>query len=150
MDILELIDRLEDLFNESHSVPFTHSVIVDEDRMLDIIDQMRVSIPDEIKKAEQVINQKERFLAQAQEEAARITNIARERSVKAVRNEDVFKEANETAQKLISSAEEEKRTIKKETNDYIVSSLEEFENQLLLLVKQVQNGIETVKTQTEE
>ena len=150
MDILELIDRLEDLFNESHSVPFTHSVIVDEDRMLDIIDQMRVSIPDEIKKAEQIINQKERFLAQAQEDAARITNIARERSVKAVRNEDVFKEANETAQQLISSAEEEKRTIKKETNDYIVSSLEEFENQLLLLVKQVQNGIATVKTQTEE
>ena len=46
MDILHLVDRLEELFNESRSVPFTHSVFVDEDRMLDIIDQMRVSIPD--------------------------------------------------------------------------------------------------------
>ncbi|NMC54377.1 MAG: ATPase, partial [Chloroflexi bacterium] len=45
MDILHLVDRLEELFNESRSVPFTHSVIVDEDLMLDIIDQMRVSIP---------------------------------------------------------------------------------------------------------
>ena len=100
MDILELIDRLEDLFNESHSIPFTRSVIVDEDRMLDIIDQMRVSIPDEIKKSEQIINQKERFLAQAQEEASRITSIARERSIKAIKSEDVYQEANNSAQQF--------------------------------------------------
>ena len=50
MDILHLIDRLEELFNESRALPFTHTVMVDEDRMLDIIDQMRISIPEEIKK----------------------------------------------------------------------------------------------------
>ena len=49
MDILHLVDRLEELFNDSRSVPFTHSVMVDEERILDIIDQMRVSIPEEIK-----------------------------------------------------------------------------------------------------
>ena len=55
MDILHLVDRLEELFNESRPIPFTHSVIVDEDRMLDLIDQMRVAIPDEVKKAQQAI-----------------------------------------------------------------------------------------------
>jgi len=49
MDILHLVDRLEELFNESKPIWFTHSVIVDEDRMLDLIDQMRVTIPEEIK-----------------------------------------------------------------------------------------------------
>ena len=150
MDILELIDRLEDLFNESHSIPFTRSVIVDEDRMLDIIDQMRVSIPDEIKKSEQIINQKERFLAQAQEEASRITSIARERSVKAIKSEDVYQEANNSAQQMISEAEQERKLIKTETDEYIINSLQEFENELNTLLKQVQNGIQTVRQQEKE
>ena len=68
MDILHLVDRLEELFNESRAIPLTHQVVVDEDRMLDIIDQMRVSIPDEVKKAQQLLSQRDRILAQAQEE----------------------------------------------------------------------------------
>ena len=50
MDILHLIDRLEELFNESRAIPFTHNVVVDEEKMLDLIDQMRVAIPDEMRK----------------------------------------------------------------------------------------------------
>ncbi len=62
MDILHLVDRLEELFNESRPVWLTHSVIVDEDRMLDLIDQMRVAIPEEIKKAQQIIAQRDRIM----------------------------------------------------------------------------------------
>ena len=71
MDILQLIDRLEELFNESKSIPLTRNVMVDEDRMLDIIDQMRIAIPEEVKKAQQLLGQRDRVLAQAQEEANR-------------------------------------------------------------------------------
>ena len=80
MDILHLVDRLEDLLNQSRPLWFTHNVIVDEDRMLDIIDQMRVAIPDEVKKAQQFLAQRDRILAQAQEEANRTLAIAREKS----------------------------------------------------------------------
>ncbi len=79
MDILHLVDRLEELFNESRPFPLTHSVLVNEDRMLDIIDQMRVSIPEEIKKAQQILAQRDRILAQAQEEANRTIALAREK-----------------------------------------------------------------------
>jgi hypothetical protein len=80
MDILHLVDRLEELiFTESRSVSFLHSVIVNEDRVVDIIDQMRVSIPEEIKKAQQILTQRDRILAQAQEEAARTIALAREK-----------------------------------------------------------------------
>ena len=80
MDIMHLIDRLEELFNESRPIPFTHNVIVDEDRMLDLIDQMRVAIPEEMKKAQQLLAQRDRTLAQAQEEANRTLALAREKS----------------------------------------------------------------------
>ena len=80
MDILHLVDRLEELFNESRPIPLTHNVIVDEDRMLDLIDQMRVAIPEEVKKAQQVLSQRDRIMAQSQEEANRTLSLAREKS----------------------------------------------------------------------
>jgi len=80
MDILHLVDRLEELFNQSRPLPFTHNVIVDEDRMLDIIDQMRISIPEEVKKAQQIFSQRDRVMAQAQEEAGRKLSIAQEKA----------------------------------------------------------------------
>ena len=76
MDILQLIDRLEELFNESKSIPLTRNVMVDEDRMLDIIDQMRIAIPEEVKKAQQLLGQRDRVLAQAQEEANRTLDLS--------------------------------------------------------------------------
>ena len=84
MDILHLVDRLEELFNNSKPIPLSRNVVVDENSFMDIIDQMRISIPDEIKKAQQVIAQKDRILAQAQEEANRTVALAREKSEKMV------------------------------------------------------------------
>ena len=75
MDILHLVDRLEELFNQSRSIPLTRQVVVDEDRMLDLVDQMRVSIPDEVKKAQLILSQKDRILAQAHEEANRTISL---------------------------------------------------------------------------
>ncbi len=79
MDILHLVDRLEELFNNSKPLPLSRNVVVDENAFMDIIDQMRISIPDEVKKAQQIIAQKDRILAQAQEEANRTVQIAREK-----------------------------------------------------------------------
>ena len=53
---------------------------MDEDRMLDLVDQMRVSIPEEVKKAQQILAQRDRILAQSQEEANRTVSLAREKS----------------------------------------------------------------------
>ncbi|MBK8782991.1 MAG: hypothetical protein IPO22_14550 [Anaerolineales bacterium] len=58
---------MEELFNDAKAVPFTHNVIVDEDKMLELIDQMRIAIPEEVKKAQQVVAQRDRVMAQAQE-----------------------------------------------------------------------------------
>ena len=79
MDIHTLIDKLEDLASQGRSVPLTRNVIVDEDRLLDIIDQMRVSIPDEINRGKQILAQRDRILAQASEEQARTIEIANEK-----------------------------------------------------------------------
>ena len=78
MDIQHLVDRLEDLVDEGRHMPFSKFTMVDEERALEIIDQMRISIPEEIEKASRVLAQRDRILAAANEEAARIIQQARE------------------------------------------------------------------------
>ncbi|MCA9937572.1 MAG: hypothetical protein KC418_02950, partial [Anaerolineales bacterium] len=78
MDILHLIDRLEQTLNEGQRVWLTAKLMVDEDRVYGIVDQMRVAIPDAIKRANRVEAEKDRILAQAHEEAERIRNLAKQ------------------------------------------------------------------------
>ena len=141
MDILHLVDRLEELFNESRPVWFTHSVIVDEDRLLDLIDQMRITIPEEIKKAQQLLAQRDRILAQAQEEANRTIALAREKSEKLVEKDPVTQASQIRADQLIEHAKSECEQTKKDADAYVIQTLQALEGELEKSLTQVKNGI---------
>ncbi|MEJ5240088.1 MAG: hypothetical protein WHS87_02710 [Anaerolineales bacterium] len=145
MDILQLIDRLEEVFNESRAIPLTHSVIVDEDRMLDIIDQMRVTIPEEVKKAQQLLAQRDRILAQAQEEAERTVQLARERAEQMVQRDTIVQEAQKQAEQILAQAHLEAENIRREADAYALQSLQRLEEELNRLLRQVRNGISTLQ-----
>ena len=145
MDILHLVDRLEELFNESRSIWLTRNVIVDEDRMIDIIDQMRVSIPDEIKKAQQLMAQKDRIIAQAQEEAHRIVEIAREKADELVSRENISQNAQARYDQVIAQARAEAESIRKEADEYALGVLNQLEKELQRSLVTVQNGISMLK-----
>ena len=148
MDILHLVDRLEELFNESKPIWFTHSVIVDEDRMLDLIDQMRVTIPEEIKKSQQLLAQRDRILAQAQEEANRTVALAREKGDKLVENDPITQAAQARADQVIAQARNECDRTKKEADDYILVTLNNLKNEMDKIMVQVQNGIQALSNNT--
>ncbi|HMD89668.1 MAG TPA: hypothetical protein VKF38_10940 [Anaerolineaceae bacterium] len=147
MDILHLVDRLEELFNESRSIPFTHSVVVDEDRMLDIIDQMRVSIPEEIKKAQQLLAQRDRLLAQAQEEANRTISLAREKSEQIVERDSIVQSAQTRAEQIVAQARIESEATKHEADVYVLDSLSKIEMELDRSLTQVRNGIRALQNE---
>jgi hypothetical protein len=145
MDILQLIDRLEELFNESKAIPLTRNVMVDEDRMLDIIDQMRIAIPEEVKKAQQLLGQRDRVLAQAQEEANRTLEIARQKSDQLVSKDAVMQDAQRRADQIISQARIEADNIRADADEYVINSLTQLQEELEQIANQVNNGIRTVK-----
>jgi cell division septum initiation protein DivIVA len=147
MDILHLVDRLEELFNESRSVPFTHSVIVDEDRMLDIIDQMRVSIPEEIKKAQQLLAQRDRILAQAQEEANRTLQLAREKSDQLVERDGVVQAAHARSEQIIAQGRAEAEKQKVEADEYVLDTLQKLEIEMERVLTQVRNGVHALQSE---
>ena len=145
MDILHLVDRLEELFNEGRGVWFTRQVFVDEDRMLDLIDQMRVSIPDEIRIAQQLLSQRDRMIAQTQEEANRTIALVREKSEKLVERDGIVLAANERADQIIKNAKIEADAVLREADEYVLRSLGRLEMELERLLNQVHNGISTVE-----
>jgi hypothetical protein len=148
MDILQMIDRLEELLNESRPLPFTHNVIVDEDRMLDLIDQMRVSIPEEVKKAQQLLAQRDRLMAQAKEEADRTVNLARDRSNELVERDQVVQAAYSQAEQIKAQAHADGEIIRKEADEYVLESLRMLEMEMERLINQVRNGIRTLQEET--
>ncbi len=149
MDILHLVDRLEELFNQSRPIPLTHSVIMDEDRFLDIIDQMRISIPEEVKKAQQVYAQRDRILAQAQEEANRTVALAREKADELIGKEIIVQEAERRAEQIIEQARQEAENIKAGADQYAHDKLLELEMQLEQILNQIRNGIRLLEQNQE-
>ncbi len=145
MDILQLIDRLEELFNESKAVPFTHNVVVDEDRMLELIDQMRIAIPEEVKKAQQLVAQRDRVMAQAQEEANRTLGLAREKADQLVQKDGVVAEAQRRADQILAQARADAESTRIEADNYVIDSLTKLQTELDKLANQVRNGIRTVE-----
>ena len=145
MDILQLIDRLEELFNDAKAVPFTHNVIVDEDRMLELIDQMRISIPEEVKKAQQVVAQRDRVMAQAQEEANRTLDIARQKADQLTQKDIIVQEAQRRAEQILAQARSDAEATRIEADNYVVDNLMQLQDQLARLTNQVNNGIRTVQ-----
>jgi len=150
MDILHLVDRLEELFNNSKPIPLSRNVVVDENSFMDIIDQMRISIPDEIKKAQQVIAQKDRILAQAQEEANRTVALAREKSEKMVEKSEVYLAAQAKVEQITEQARRDSLQTQQEADRYVVDTLSGLERELKKVLQQVQNGINSLNPTPEE
>jgi hypothetical protein len=145
MDILHLVDRLEELFNNSRAIPLTHNVIVDEDKFLDIIDQMRISVPEEVKKAQEVFTKKDRVMAQAQEEANRTLQLARDKAGELIDKEALVTDAKRRAEQILDQARAEAEHIKAGADQYAQESLTNLEHAMEQLLIQVRNGVQLLE-----
>ncbi len=146
MDIQHLVDRLEDLIDEGRHMPFSKFTMIDEERALELIDQMRISIPEEIEKAAKIIAQRDRILAAANEEAARIIQQAREQTVQIIDREATVQAAQSRAANIVEQARQEAEAITAEADGYVLEALSKLEQQLIRLLNQVRNGIAEVQT----
>ena len=97
MDIQHLVDRLEQVLNESSRLPLSAYLMVNEDRIYNIIDQMRVAVPEEVKRANRIESEKDRILAQAKEEADRIRELAKQEAGELVKRDAITLSAQQRA-----------------------------------------------------
>jgi CRISPR/Cas system-associated exonuclease Cas4 (RecB family) len=150
MDILHLVDRLESLLTQSHLIPLTVYRLVDEDRALELIDQMRISIPDEIKKAKRIHQERDRIIAQAHEESSRLVELAQKEAAELVERDAISTAAERRAQTIIERAQRESLTIKLESDEYVMQVLSELEAHLMRSLTVVQNGLKKLEEERKE
>ena len=129
---------------ESRQLPFTSGAVVDRDRFFDVINQMRISIPEEIKKAKRLQQERERLIAHANEEAERIVALAREQAVALVHEHEVIKQAELQAQEVLDQVQGEAQDVRAGADDYALAVLQQLEERLLQQLGTVRNGISTL------
>jgi hypothetical protein len=137
IDILYLVDRLEALLNQGWRVPLTSKTMIDEDEFLDIVDQMRIAIPEEIKLAKKMQQDRERVLAQTQEEAARVLAQAKEDAARLVNEHAVIKAAQERAAEIAKRAQDEAVATHRGADAYAAQVLSEIQARLDQVAQQV-------------
>lgn len=155
-DIYHLIDRLERLLNESWRMPLSAYLVVNEDDFLDIIDQMRTAIPQEIRSGEKIQRERDRIIAQAEEESERIVQLAHEERDKAVEDHEVIRAADQRANTIIERAQRDAAVLKAEADEYargvlvaLNDQLGGMDEQIAVLLNTVRNGLETLTGEQE-
>ncbi|MBI5032727.1 MAG: ATPase [Chloroflexi bacterium] len=154
IDVLYLVDRLEALLNKGWRVPMTTKTMIDEDEFLDIVDQMRIAFPEEIKQAKKIVQDRDRITAQAQEEAARIVEMAKEDSARLTNEHAVTKSAQAAAAQINLQARAAADSTRQGADDYatqvlktLSSRLEQMMQQIATLQNQVTNGLTVIEGQ---
>ncbi len=112
MDVLVLIDKLDDLVHNARPVPLTDQVRVDKEEIYDILDQMRATIPEEIKQARWIVKERQEMLAEAKRESERIIKESRDEQARMVSSEEVVKQAERQAEEIVEDARVREREIR--------------------------------------
>jgi hypothetical protein len=142
IDILVLVDRLEELFRRGSRVPLTRRVIVDEQAFLDIIDQMRIAVPEEIRMAKRITDERNRILTQAQEDAERMRSDAQKEAMTLLSKDARLAAFDARSKQLMEAAEIHAQQLKSEADDHCVSVLTALESEVSSILTTTRNGIQ--------
>lgn len=149
MDIQHLVDRLEQLLNDSTRLPLSAYLMVNEDRIYNLIDQMRVAIPEEIKRANRIEAEKDRLLAQAHEEADRIRELAKQEANELVKRDSIMMSSQQRADNILERARRDADALRNDADSYVVEVLTKLEEDLIRSLSVVRNGLHKVNKEAE-
>ncbi|GIK57961.1 MAG: hypothetical protein HND44_20140 [Chloroflexi bacterium] len=149
MDIQQLVDRLEQLLNDSTRFPLSAYLLVNEDKIYNLIDQLRVAIPEEIKRANRVEADKDRILAQAHEEAERIRGLAKQEANELVKRDSITQSSQQRADNILERARRDADALRHDADSYVLEVLTRLEEDLLRSLAVVRNGLNKVQKETE-
>lgn len=148
VNIIELLEYLQDLVENSPKVPMSGKVMIDKKEIIEVIDQIINYMPDQFKKAEWVMNERERILNEAKKEYDSVRKETMTMMRQNVENHDIVKEAKLRAQEIIASAQRDAKAIRLGSRDYsdeILTQLDkEIEDQKIKLIKGLQDSFESV------
>lgn len=147
MDILYLLDQLEEVISTGSTLPFTSRRMVDEQEILDILDQIRMSIPEELKAARRVAQEREQMLADARAEADRMLRDAEQNAAGRLSEHSLVRIAEGRASEIEEQAIREAQQVREEADAYAYRVLQRLRDQVTQVGQTVERGLREMDLQ---
>jgi cell division septum initiation protein DivIVA len=145
VDILDLLDQLEEVLGGGSHLPLTSRTLVDEQEILDILDQIRVSIPEEIKAARRITQERDQVLADARAEADRMLRDADADVAERLAEHHLVRAAESRAREVEEHAADEAERMRRETDAYAQRVLEKLREHISQVSQTVDRGLEELE-----
>ena len=130
MDLTTRLSQLEEMVRDAKSMPLSSSALLNRDEMLELIEDLKASLPDEIKQARWVVKDREELLAKARRDAEAMVEQARAEQLRLASHEAVMQRAKEESERIVQEADEDARRLRLEAEDYVDAKLAQLEGTL--------------------
>ena len=145
MKTLEIIDRIEELLENSKRIPFSSNIMVNGDEAMELLEELRNILPEEFKQSRWIVKERENMIEEAKRTAEKIINDGEERAHVLVSESEIMKNARRKAEQIVSAIEARARTIRLEAEDYADEKLASLEAVLYKLINAVEKGRDRFK-----
>jgi cell division septum initiation protein DivIVA len=150
VDIMFLLERLESLVATGTGVPTTRKVLVDKDAVLELIDQLRVAVPEEIHAAKRINAESERIIEKANEEASRIAARAQEQATYLIGERGLTETAQSEGRRIVAEATEAADGVRLGADSYAAQVLESLEAEVRKALAGIEKGIDVLESRQAE
>ena len=137
MELFNALNELEEIIENSIKVPMTRRVLVDEDRLLDMLDRIRTTLPEEIRQAKWILQEREKVLAETKKEAGRIMEDVQKQMERRVDESEIARLAKARAEETVDRAEDIAREIKQGAREYADEILNDLENRIEAVISEI-------------
>jgi hypothetical protein len=150
VDIMFLLERLESLVATGTGVPATRKVLVDKDAVLELIDQLRVAVPEEIHAAKRINAEGERIIEKANDESGRILARAQEQATYLIGERGLTEAADAEGRRIVADAAEAADGVRLGADAYAAQILESLEAEVRKALAGIEKGIDVLQIRQAE
>ncbi|MCL2841726.1 MAG: hypothetical protein FWE05_13275 [Defluviitaleaceae bacterium] len=128
--LLDYLDDIEEVLDASKSLPFTNKISVEKDRILEILSEIRLNLPDDIRAAQRILGDHDRIVAEGERKKQDLMESAENEAKIKTNNHEIFRRASEQATEVIEQAKQDARDLRLNARDYADEILQGAENQI--------------------
>jgi len=140
MEIFDIIDQMEDIVENSFTLPIFHKTLINSDDVMELLSDLRLRLPEDLKQAKWVKAERTRIIAEAHQEATNIIKSTEEQIEQMVNENEITKKAYEQANEIITNAQKNAREIRLGARQYAENLLENLEERLSGQIDEIKAG----------
>lgn len=123
-------------------LPLTNNVVLDQATVLELVDQLRVAVPDEVRQARRITEESGRITERARDEGDAIIARAQERAAQMLEERELVRAAQERAGELLAQAQAEAAEVRRGADEYAAGVLIRLEGECIKALTSIKRGID--------